>query len=368
MAEGDNDDSQKTEEPTQKRIDEARNKGDVASSREVANWFMLVSATIVVAFLLPATAGDLTRTLTTFLDAPHTIAVDRRALPALVGTLAGDVALALAVPLALLVIAAAASSLVQNGVLFTAERMKPSLDKISPLAGAKRMFSLRSVAELVKGLLKIALVAIVAWIVIEPVLPFLPVIPSSGIGRGLGLLHDMATRILVGVVIAMTALALLDYLYQRFEHTKKLRMTKQEVRDEYKQMEGDPQVKARLRAIRMERARQRMMQAVPEADVVITNPTHYAVALKYDQATMLAPVVVAKGVDAVALRIREKAESCDIAVVENPPLARALYGSVEIDEAIQPEHYKAVAEIIAFVMGIAGAPRPGAARPAPLRP
>lgn len=365
MAEGDNDDAQKTEEPTQKRIDDARQKGDVPTSREIQNWFMLVSATIVVALLLPTAAGDLTRSLTGFIAAPHQISLDRGALSDLFGTVSMEVGLALAIPIGLLVVAAAASSLVQHGVIFTTEKMKPSLDKLSPLAGAKRMFSLRSVAELFKGLIKIAVVAIVAWIVIEPVLPYLEVMPAAGIGRGMDLMHDMATRIFVGTVIALTFLALFDYIYQRFEHTKKLRMTKQEVRDEYKQMEGDPQIKARLRSIRMERARQRMMQAVPDADVVITNPTHYAVALKYDQASMDAPKVLAKGVDELAFRIREKAESCDIAIVENPPLARALYGSVEIDETIKPEHYQAVAEIIAFVMGIGGAKRPNGLRQAP---
>ena len=366
MADGDNDDSQKTEEPTQKRIDEAHSKGDVVSSREVANWFMLASVTIIVALILPSVASDLTATMTTFIAAPHTIAVTRTSLPGLIESLALDVAVALAMPIGLLLVAAVSSSLVQHGIIFTAEKMKPSLNKISPLSGAKRMFSLRSVSELVKGLFKIALVALVAWIVIEPVLPFLAVIPSGGVGHGVELLHDMATRILLGVVIALTFLALFDYMYQRFEHTKKLRMTKQEVRDEYKQMEGDPQIKGRLRAIRMERARQRMMQAVPNADVVITNPTHFAVALKYDQASMDAPRVIAKGVDAVAFRIREKAESCDITIIENPPLARALYGSVEIDETIKPEHFQAVAEIIAFVMGIGGARRPGVRQAPPL--
>jgi flagellar biosynthetic protein FlhB len=366
MAEGESDDSQKTEEPTQKRLDEARNKGDVPTSREVQNWFMLVSATLVVALMMPAVAGDLSRSLTVFVAAPHAIALDRGALSDLLGRLSLDVALALAAPIGLLVVAAALSSLVQHGVIFSGEKMKPSLSKISLIAGAKRMFSLRSVAELVKGLLKIAFVAAVGWIVIEPVLPYLELMPAAGIGRGMALMQEMATQILLGTVIALSFLALFDFLYQRFEHIKKLRMSKQEIRDEYKQMEGDPLIKSRLRSIRMERSRQRMMQAVPDADVVITNPTHYAVALKYDQATMDAPRVIAKGVDDLALRIRARAESCDIAIVENPPLARALYGGVEIDETIKPEHYQAVAEIIAFVMGIGGARRPGTARQAPL--
>jgi flagellar biosynthetic protein FlhB len=366
MADDAQDDSQKTEEPTQKRLDEAREKGDVAASREVANWFMLAGAAVVVGLILPFSAGSLSRSLAGFLEHPHAFAVDPAALARLFGALSFDVALALALPMALLVACAAGAGLVQHGVVFTAEKLKPSLDKISPIAGARRMFSLRSVAELIKGLIKITVVAAVAWFVIEPALPYLDVIPARGLGGGMALLHDLTTRILVGVVIAMTFLALFDYFYQRFEHARKLRMSKQEIRDEYKQMEGDPQIKARLRSIRMERARQRMMQAVPDADVVITNPTHYAVALQYDQATMVAPKLIAKGIDAVALRIREKAESCDIAVIENKLLARTLYGSVDIGETIKPEHYRAVAEIIAFVMGIGG--RPGGqsgVRPAP---
>ena len=365
MAEGETDDSQKTEEPTQKRLDEARDKGDVPTSREVQNWFMLVSAALIVALMLPTVAGNLSDALRVFVAAPHAIALDRGALVALFDKITLDVALALAMPIGLLVVAAVASSLVQHGIIFTSEKMKPSFAKISPLGGLKRMFSLRSVTEMIKGLLKIALVAVVAWIVIEPVLPYLEVMPSGGILQSVGVLHDMATHILLGTVIALSFLALFDFLYQRFEHIKKLRMSKQEIRDEYKQMEGDPLIKSRLRSIRMERSRQRMMQAVPNADVIITNPTHFAVALQYDQATMDAPRVIAKGVDEVAFRIRAKAESCNIAIIENPPLARAIYGTVEIDETIKAEHYQAVAEIIAFVMGIGGAKRPGSARQAP---
>jgi flagellar biosynthesis protein FlhB len=354
MSDSGSDDSQKTEEPSQKRIDEARDKGDVPSSREVQNWFILAAGTLLIGLVLPTTASELARSFRVFIEAPHAIVFNQATLSDLFSKLISDVGFALVVPIGLLVVAAAASSLVQHGVLFTSEKMKPSLSKLSPAAGLKRMLSLRSVTELIKGLFKIAGVAIVAWIVIEPVLPFLEVIPTSGIGEGLTLLLDMTNRVMVGTVAGLSFLALFDYLYQRFEHTKKLRMTKQEVRDEYKQSEGDPQIKARLRSIRIERSRRRMMQAVPEADVVITNPTHFAVALKYDQATMDAPKVIAKGVDAVAFRIREKAESCDIAIVENPPLARALYSGVEIDETIKPEHFQAVAEIIAFVMGIGG--------------
>ena len=166
----------------------------------------------------------------------------------------------------------------------------------------------------------------------------------------LAMVRLVAAKVIVGVLTVMTVITLIDVIYQRFMHTKELRMTKQQVKDEHKQSEGDPLIKSRLRQIRVERARKRMMAAVPEADVVITNPTHFAVALKYDQKSMEAPRVVAKGVDNVALRIREVAEENDVAVVENPPVARALHASVDIDQEIPPEHYKAVAEIIGYVM------------------
>ena len=175
-------------------------------------------------------------------------------------------------------------------------------------------------------------------------------IPTMEVQDMLALVRIESAKVIVGVLVVMTVITLIDVIYQRFMHHKELRMTKQQVKDEHKQSEGDPLIKGRLRQIRVERARKRMMAAVPEADVVITNPTHYAVALKYNQATMEAPRVVAKGVDNVALRIREVAEENDVAVVENPPVARALHASVEIDQEIPPEHYKAVAEIIGYVM------------------
>ena len=360
MAEND-DDSQKTEEPTAKRIADSRNRGQVAQSREVANWFMLFSAAVAVALFAPFSAEKYVHAVFQFLERPHDIPITPESLRHLFIDVAWTIAIAIAAPIGLFLVAAVSSSLVQYGLLFAPEKIKPQLSKISPIAGAKRMFSLRSLTELLKGLVKIGLVAAVAVVVLIPVFDKVALVPAMPIPVSLGVLHGTMIRMLVGVVAVVTALALLDYFYQVYEHRKKLRMTQQEVRDETRQSEGDPHVKARLRQIRTERARQRMMQAVPEADVVITNPTHYAVALKYDQDEMDAPKVVAKGVDEVARRIRETAEEHEVATFENPPLARALYGAVEIDEYIKAEHYQAVAEIIAFVMGIkTDRPRPTA--------
>ena len=204
---------------------------------------------------------------------------------------------------------------------------------------------------MVKGLVKLAIVGGIAIAIIWPILPSLAIAPLSPVPAGLDLLHKTVLKVLLGVVAALTLMAAADVAYGRYEHIKKLRMTKEEVKDEHRQSEGDPHVKARLRAIRNERARQRMMQAVPHADVVITNPTHYAIALEYETDSMAAPRVVAKGVDLVAQRIREVASEHDVPLVENPPLARALHDGVEIGQEIKTEHYKAVAEIIAFIMG-----------------
>ena len=357
----DDDASQKTEEPTPKRLDDARSKGDVASSREVSSWFMLLGALVVVALMAPRLALSIQGQLTLFFARAHDIPVNIETIPVIVAHMGLTMGRILVMPAIVVVVAAILSGIVQHGLLFSPERLKPDLAKLSPIKGLQRLFSLKSVTELIKGVLKISVVGAIALVLVLPIMQRLTLVPSTEIGDSLVLIHRLIVRILGGVVAVLTAIALLDLAYQRFEHTKKLRMSRSEVKDEMRQSEGDPHVKARLRAIRMERARQRMMQAVPEASVVITNPTHFAIALKYDAETMPAPLVVAKGVDAVALRIRETATAHDVPVVENPPLARALYDSVELDREIPTEHYKAVAEIIAFVLGIGGKRMPAGA-------
>ena len=219
---------------------------------------------------------------------------------------------------------------------------------------SKNKFSMRQLVEFVKGIVKIVLVAVVAIGLAVPLFDDITLAPLTDLMWSLHRLHRIALWIIAGTVGVMTVIALLDYAFQKYSHTKKLKMTKQEVKDEYKQAEGDPQIKAQIRRIRTQRARQRMMAAVPTADVVITNPTHYAVALQYKMDEMAAPKLVAKGVDTLALRIRQVAEENDVPIVENPPLARALHAAVELDEEIPPEHFKAVAEVIGYVMRLRG--------------
>ncbi len=344
------DPAQKTEEPTAKKLADAEAKGQVAKSQEVGHWFMLLGITIAVLLLASGATIRLADRLTTFIAAPHLIPLDGGHLTLVMWKLAGGVGLAL-LPLAgLLWCAALAGNLIQHKPVFSAHKLKPELSKLSLLKGFKRLFSMSSLVEFAKGIAKIAVVGVVAVLAVWPELDELPATIAAGVEAILPRLRELALMMLAGVLAVMTLIAAADFLFQRHRHVQGLRMTKQEVKDEQKQSEGDPVVKQRLRQIRMERARRRMIAAVPEADVVVTNPTHYSVALKYDAERMAAPVLVAKGMDALALKIREIAEQHDVAIVANPPLARALHATVELDQEIPVAHYKAVAEIIGYVM------------------
>ena len=340
---------EKTEEPTQKKLEDAHKKGDVAKSQEVTSWFLMVAATLVVMIFAKDIAVSLGAALQTFLSQAHELPADGSGLRALTGMLGAAVLAALAVPLLLLFLSGIAGNLVQHGLLLSAEPIKPKLSKISPLAGFKRLFSAASLMNFAKGLAKLVIVSAVMTAIVWPNKDNLDALITMDPLALLVFTQSMAGKVLIGVVAILSIVAALDYSFQRHTWWKKQRMTVKELRDEYKQLEGDPQVRAKLRQVRIERGKKRMMANVPNATVVVTNPTHYAVALQYEPG-MDAPVCVAKGMDAVALKIREVAEEHDVPLVENPPLARALHASVHIDDQIPEEHYKAVAEVIGFVM------------------
>ena len=290
-------------------------------------------------------AASLGQTLTRFLAAPERIAVDGLSLRAMAGGLGLAIGAALALPLFFLMLAAVAGNLVQHPPLLTGEPLTPKLSKISPLSGFKRIFSVEGLVNFGKGLLKIGIVGVVIWSVAWPERTRLTTLAEADVATLLPLLKTLSLRVLVASVAVFAVIAIADYLFQRHRWRERQRMTLQE----HKQQEGDPHVKARIRAIRQSRSRKRMMAAVPGATVVIANPTHYAVALKYEPG-MNAPMCVAKGVDAIALRIRTIAEEAGVTVIENPPLARSLHAALEVDREIPPDHYKAVAEVIGFVM------------------
>jgi flagellar biosynthetic protein FlhB len=349
MAE-DTDDSQKTEDPSQKRLDDAHAKGQVPSSREINHWFMMFAIIMSVMIFLPDALQGIARSLTPFFESPHAIPMDSSGFQRWMAELVVAVGIAVAPMFALITLSGVAASLLQVGPLFTAHPLKPDLAKISPMKGLGRIFSAQAMVEFGKGMIKLAIVGSVVWYLMRPEFDRLEAFFDYDMVALAAVLNTLSVKLIGTILAVMAAIAGADWFYQRFAHIRKLRMTRQELRDEQKDSDGSPLVKGRLRQIRMERARRRMMQEVPKADVVITNPTHFAVALRYDQTSMAAPRVVAKGADLVARRIRELAEESKVPIVSNPPLARALYASVELDQEIPPEHYKAVAEIIGYVM------------------
>jgi flagellar biosynthetic protein FlhB len=351
------DDSQRTEEPSSRKLSRARTRGQVVQSREINNWFMIGTALGLVAFGGPSIARAIGTALKRYLEASHALSVEGALWPAVSGTLAA-VASALALPVGLLVVAALAGSLIQTGFLFAPEKLTPKLDNLSPAKGFSRMFSARGLMEFGKTLLKLAVVIAVVAMLMQPELIRLPLTSGLDAGQMLAEIARLIARLGLGVFVALTFIAVLDYGFQRLSFFKSMRMSKQEVKEEFKQSEGDPMIRARLRQIRMDRARKRMMAAVPTASVVVTNPTHVAVALRYELGKEGAPLVVAKGAELIAQRIREIATEHKVPIVENPPLARALFASVEVDQQIPPEHYKAVAEIIGYVFRLQGKLKP----------
>ncbi len=343
------DDSQKTEDPTSKRLDEAHKRGQVANSREVNNLLMLGVFSLSVLFFGASAANTLTTAALPFIERPDQIPADFGHLVDIAWKLLGALLLAGAAPLILAILAAVGAGYLQFGLVWSPEGIMPKLDKISPLAGLKRMFSSRSLAEFVRGLLKITVVAAVSLFLIVPEVAHLNKLIGMEMIQLLAETRDLLAKLLIGVVSIVAAIAAIDVIYQRIQHMREMRMSRQEIKEEFKETEGDPLIKGRLRQLRMERTRRRMMAQVPQSDVVVTNPTHYAVALKYDPGTMAAPKVLAKGVDKVAQKIREMAKQHGIPVIENPPLARGLFAAVDVDQEVTPEFYKAVAEVISYI-------------------
>ena len=350
----DRDSGQATEEPTQKRLDDARAQGDIVKSQEVSTFIVLGGGTLAIAIFGQSTAENFVRTFQVFLEQPDQLLVDPGAIMGLMrGTLL-HIAMIFGPPIAFLVGTALAAHLLQNMPNFAIERLIPDLGRISPQSGLKRLFGIDGLTNLLKGLLKIAIVGSVVWTTLWPMRGQLSTALDQSPAALVGDMTHLLLRVLMAVLAVLAIVAALDYFLQRIRFMQRNRMTKQELKEEFRQNEGDPLIKARIRKIRMEKARKRMMAAVPHATVVITNPTHYAVALQYEQGKMDAPVCVAKGTDALALRIRAVAEEHKVPVVENPPLARALYATVEIDEAIPQEHFKAVAQVIGYVLKLTG--------------
>lgn len=339
----------KTEDPTQKRLDEALEKGDVVKSQEVNTWFIIAGATLVLSTFSGSVGGGILMPLRNLIANSWMIRTDGAGLLQLTQTLGYAVVAAIGVPFLMLALAAIAGNMIQHQLVWSAEQLAPKFSKISPAAGFKRLFGKQAIANFLKGLFKLIALGVVMVIVLWPdrmrMESFLRVDPAELLPAVTG----MTVHLLAAVVAILAAVAIADYFFQYRTWYERHKMSLQEMKEEFKQSEGDPHVKGRIKQLRVQRAKKRMMAQVPKASVIITNPTHYSVALAYDR-SMSAPVCVAKGVDNLAFKIREIAKEHDIPIVENVPLARALYATVDIDKEIPVEHYHAVAEIIGYVM------------------
>jgi len=347
----DKDPDSKTEEATPQKLEEARKKGDVAKSADVAPALSLLGATAVIVMGGGYFATSIGEAFMPFIASPHLLI---GGLEAGAGVEIGmnavwAVAPFLGAVMLATIIGGVGGNVFQSGFLFSAEKMKPKWEKVSPMGGLKRIFGPDGLMQFAQTFAKLIAVSVICWMVLKPHMREFENMAAMSPAAILPLTRDLMIALMASTLVFLVLGAGADFIWQRMRFAKRQRMTKEEVKEEYKNTEGDPHVKAKLRQIRMQRSRQRMMQNVPKATVIVTNPTHYSVALRYE-AGDAAPVCVAKGVDALALRIREVAREHDVPIVENVPLARALYAAVDIDETIPREHFEAAARIIGFVM------------------
>jgi flagellar biosynthetic protein FlhB len=355
MAEG-GDKDDKTEAPTARRLDEARKRGEIVYSQEAATWIMLATGAGALMTLGGPMAKTLANLLVGFLSSASTLPTDGDSLQHLYLELGLRVGGAVGMFMLALMVAAFVARLIQDQPTWAPSRLSMDLSKLDPVKGFGRVFGAGAWGNFGKAALKLTIVGGAALWALWPRDAVLETESTRDLLSFWPLVQERATNLVGAILAAFALIAVLDYVTTRHSYMQKMRMSRHEMKEEFRQQEGDPHVRAKLRQIRNERSRQRMMTKVPEATVVITNPTHYAVALKYDSSTP-APICVAKGVEDVALRIRELARDSEIPIVEDPPLARALYASAELDAAIPREHYEAVAKVIGVVMRLAARKR-----------
>ncbi len=343
---------EKTEAPTGRRIQEARRKGDVAKSQEIPSAAVLMAALMTLYFLSEYMLDRFSLVLKHYLGGLHAI----RIIPDNMTTITQEgmlfVAMLVGPMMAVILLVALLANYAQVGVLFSTEKITPDITKLNPIQGIAKLFSIQTLAQTVKSVAKLVVVGYVSYLEIKKALPgLLPLMDQEP----LQIVIFMARTsfwIFLKCALIIAILAIIDYIFQRWQFMKKMKMTKQEIKEEAKQTEGDPMVKGRIRSIQMEMARRRMMSEVPTADVVITNPTRLAVALRYDGQNMGAPVVVAKGAGLIAHRIKEIAREHSIPIMEDKPLAQALFKTVNLNQAVPENLYQAVAEVLAYVYSL----------------
>jgi flagellar biosynthesis protein FlhB len=345
----DTDRSKRTEQPTPKRKHEARAKGQVAKSKELGSVSILLATLLAFHFYGAQFLNRLSDLMQWLLQSSGELMIQDSGLRSLIFHIEMRLFFILAPLILLMASFALLVNFGQVGFLFTTQTLQPDLGKLNPIAGFQNLFSLRSFVELVKSFLKIGIIGYIAYAIIKKELAGLPLLSTMSCQGIFFSICTVSYKILLRSTIALLIMAILDYIYQRYEINKSLMMTKEEVKEEMRQSEGDPKIKAQIRKVQQRIARQRMMSNVPHADVVITNPQHLAIALKYDPEGMEAPKVIAKGAGYVAQKIKEIARENGIPLVENKPLAQLLYKTIEIGEMIPPHLYQAVAEILAYV-------------------
>jgi flagellar biosynthesis protein FlhB len=340
---------EKTEKATPKKRQDSRKKGQVAKSQDVNTAINLIAVFAVLMMTGSFMYEQVVGLMKEFFQQMMLEELTEENVQVIIYEVIKMMGLTLAPVLATALVAGVIANIMQVGFLFTTESIQFKLDKLDPIKGAKRIFSLRALIELLKSILKISIVGFVAFFVLWNRMDEIIVLSHVPISDAIVLIADISVKVGLYAAIALFCIAILDYMYQKYDFEKNIRMSKQDIKDEYKNSEGDPLIKSKIKQKQRQMAMQRMMQEVPNADVVITNPTHFAIALKYDETKSDAPLVVAKGVDFVAQKIKYIAKENDVIMVENRPLARALYDQTEVGQAIPEEFFKAVAEILAFV-------------------
>lgn len=366
MAEERNEAGSRTEEPTQRRLAEARRKGDVAKSMEPPAFLALAAVSAALVWVGGAASRDIASRLMPFIERPDSFDLTGPGAARVMG-LAMQAALPAAGIMAAAMLAAVAGNVLQTGLIWAPSKLAPDPSKIDPMAGFARLFGPDGLVNFLKSLAKVVAVGAVAWMVLRPRTESLMVLSRMDVTGILPLTGEWLQALAIAVLVVFGAIALADWLWQRQRFMTKMRMTREELKEDTKESEGDPHIKAKLRQQRMARAKRRMIQNVPRATMVIMNPTHYAVALRYVQGETAAPVCVAKGVDALALKIKEVALSHEIAVIEDPPLARALYAAMDVDDTIPREHFEAVARLVGAILGMGRRRTQAATPPRPAR-
>lgn len=356
-------DLEKTEQASQKRLDKAREDGDIPRSRELATSAVLFSSGLFIMMMGDFFKDALLKSMSSGLHIDRSMAFDASVLIMKISHLVFDLLIAFS-PLALFIVAVAIGSpIFIGGWVFSAKAFMPKFSKLNPYTGIKNMFSKNSLVELVKSILKAVLVGVVSYLVVVKDLDPILSLSLMSIDDGLSMVNDMIMMGFLTIVSVLVVIAAIDVPYQLYQYAEKLKMTKQEVKDEQKESEGNPEIKGKIRQQQREMARRRMMAEIPNADVVITNPTHYAVAIQYKDGSSRAPIVVAKGSNAVALKIREIAAEHNVSTLEAPKLARALFAHTELNEEIPEALYSAVAEVLAYVFQMRVFKKEGGFRP-----